>query len=788
MLGLAMIVKGDEQEALQLRNALGFIKEYVDGIFITATYKQDIKECIHVEDICKEFGATISYFKWCNDFSKARNYNFSQVPKEYEYIIWQDADDGIRGADKIKTVLEENKDVDAFAFDYLYAFDEWNNPTVVHKKSRIIRNDGCVRWEGALHEDFKRLRNVVTKYVEGIEWIHLSQHERFEAAKKRNLEVAKSQMLEFPNDPRSYWNVANSYKALGDNDSAIISFTKFLEMSDSDDERYIIRLRIAECFWSKNEKPLAVEQTRYAIGLKFNFPDAYFLLGSLYFEMKQFDKAEEVYLEGLAKVAVQRKIQQLDKIYNKIIVFNPRDYDYVPLMNLAKVYFNTSRPDRALTCLEGCLKIYPKDKGLKKLIGKMKVEKEKFDKVFEIAKKLDVIKDDNELAKELKKVEDEFKSHPAICLIRNKRFQKKESSGKDLVIYCGQTAKEWHPDIAKNKGVGGSEEAVIHLSKGLAEKGWNVTVYNNCGHKELQFGKVLYKPYWAYNYRDKQDVTIIWRGTILCDYEMNSSKVYIDLHDCIDPGEFTEKRLAKIDKIFVKSKFHRNLYPDIPDEKFVIIPNGIEVDKFNGEYVKDRRLLINTSSPDRSVRALAYAFKKIKAKVPDVKCKWAYGWDIFDVAHGDNTKLMKWKDEMKALLKEVGIEELGMISHEEVAKLYQEGAIFAYPSEFAEIDCISLSKAMSAGCVPVTTNFAAMGEKMGYGGYFLPSRKNKDTWCKDYQYDFGIDDVELLNAWADSVVQELTSPTGEETVKQMREYALNTYNWKKIIDQWNNNL
>src|ERR1035437_9507853 len=34
----------------------------------------------------------------------------------------------------------------------------------------------------------------------------------------------------------------------------------------------------------------------------------------------------------------------------------------------------------------------------------------------------------------------------------------------------------------------------------------------------------------------------------------------------------------------------------------------------------------------------------------------------------------------------------------------------------AEIDCISLSKAMAAGAIPITTDFGALGEKRGQGG------------------------------------------------------------------------
>ena len=40
--------------------------------------------------------------------------------------------------------VKDNPKVDCFALSYLYAFDEWKNPTVVHQKTQIVKNDGCV--------------------------------------------------------------------------------------------------------------------------------------------------------------------------------------------------------------------------------------------------------------------------------------------------------------------------------------------------------------------------------------------------------------------------------------------------------------------------------------------------------------------------------------------------------------------------------------------------------------------------------------------------------------------
>ena len=55
---------------------------------------------------------------------------------------------------------------------------------------------------------------------------------------------------------------------------------------------------------------------------------------------------------------------------------------------------------------------------------------------------------------------------------------------------------------------------------------------------------------------------------------------------------------------------------------------------------------------------------------------------------------------MQKRMRELGVEELGRINHDEIAQLYCKANVFAYPSEYEEIDCISLSKAMAAGSGP----------------------------------------------------------------------------------------
>jgi hypothetical protein len=48
----------------------------------------------------------------------------------------------------------------------------------------------------------------------------------------------------------------------------------------------------------------------------------------------------------------------------------------------------------------------------------------------------------------------------------------------------------------------------------------------------------------------------------------------------MEPGEFTTHRLANLDKVIVLSKYHRSLFPMIPDEKIMLSGNGIDSEEF----------------------------------------------------------------------------------------------------------------------------------------------------------------------------------------------------------------
>ena len=101
----------------------------------------------------------------------------------------------------------------------------------------------------------------------------------------------------------------------------------------------------------------------------------------------------------------------------------------------------------------------------------------------------------------------------------------------------------------------------------------------------------------------------------------------------------------------------------------------------------------------------------------DTEIHWAYGFKSGITKGGmeehENPEIKKWVLNVKQLIKETkGFINLGRISHSEVVKLCKKSTIFAYGTNFPEIDCISMTKAMAGGAVPVVTATGALTDKL----------------------------------------------------------------------------
>jgi hypothetical protein len=171
-------------------------------------------------------------------------------------------------------------------------------------------------------------------------------------------------------------------------------------------------------------------------------------------------------------------------------------------------------------------------------------------------------------------------TNPFVAGAKQRYFPPKVWGEDEITIYCGPGFETWSPkhlESAEGTFIGGSEEAVIYLSKELAELGWRVTVYGNPGDGVGKYydNKVEFLPYYEFNEADTFNIFVSWRQPHIADWNLNTKKFYVWCHDIQNPLDYTPQRLAKIDKVIVLSPWHRENIPDVPDEQVLISANGI---------------------------------------------------------------------------------------------------------------------------------------------------------------------------------------------------------------------
>lgn len=778
----------DEQKNIDF-DGVGSLADAVDGIFVTITGDNE-----RVTQVAQKYNAVISHMVWEHDFAKARNFNFSQVPSEYDYIIWADADDVIRHPELIRdTIARCNEEaIDAVVMNYMYDFNSEGDCTVQHLKTRIVKNDGCVTWEALLvHEDFKQNRQITSFLSNEITYLHLTDKKRIDDSAKRNLMLAEMAVQKFPSDPRSYWNLANTYSMVGRHEEAINIFLQFLKISQSDEERFLSWIRLAGAYVRTNKLDYAIEAGLEAVSLRPWYPDGYFLLGEINYILGKHKVAREFVEMGLTK-----DIPSVD-----MIVWNPIDYTYNPHRVLAEIYMALNLPKKALKELRLCAKLRPKAHDVLDLIKIIKPQLAKFKIAEDIYAKAASCTSKEMVLELLDKLPEDVKYYTPIVALRNKWFTKTESSGKDVVIYCGFTSFEWNATTAKDKGVGGSEEAVIQLSKRFVKHGYNVTVYASTpGSQEFNIDGVKWLPFYAWNYRDKQDILIIWRHPKALDLQLNATKIYVDLHDVVDVNEFTPARIKHATKFMFKSKVQRELYKDIPDDKCLIIPHGLDIEEFESQRAgieRDPYLVLNTSSPDRGLKTCMDIIRRVYDRLPDdlkPKLKFAqyYGFNVWDSEFENDAQMQAWKNDavnQMADLKARGImtEDSGVrLSQAEITRRYLGAGILLYPSEFFEIGYIGGIKGMLAGCIPFTTNVFAQGE-FNKEGYVVPSIKHYGNWARDIRNgsDYGVQDEAQIGEFVNGIVEYMRNPEKYEQMRQrLIEYAKESFNWDTTANAW----
>lgn len=580
-IALALIVK-DDTESSELKRCLNSVAKWVDAIYITGT-KNPQKE---IKRVCKEYGAQWSWFEWIKDFSAARNFNFSQVPPEYDWILWMDTDDVLHGGENLRRVVEEaeNAKVKAVFARYLYQveLDEKGgikDILIEHLRERLIKNDNTYSWVAPIHETLIARSPAGQTDTQAFIVVHLAPLEAMEKSMYRNIEILEEEVMRNPTDPRPIYYLAKAYfdvrtpelvyEPLGNGaDSLTVELLKdYLRKSGWAEERAQAWEYLSMVHRERKEFKLAVVCLLESMAECPKFPSVYIQMALTYVMQRDWDKAMH-----WIKVATNTETPKTT------LVVQPRDYKSMILEALFHIYLNTNNLDMTEKTISDLVDMIPTETNKQRWLD-VKDWRKKNNLALYMAKLAQHLKDSGQfdrLRALVNSIPQEVDNVPAMVQLRNDFMPPRIWGGDEVAIFCGAGFEQWSPKSVA-RGIGGSEEAVINMGRELAKLGWKVTVFADPREDEGEYDGVKYVPHYHINWRDRFNIFVSWRQIQVFDLPLNANKMYLWNHDIQNPLTYTPERVSKIDGVMFLSKWHRQNVPQLDESKVMYTANGINI-------------------------------------------------------------------------------------------------------------------------------------------------------------------------------------------------------------------
>ncbi len=287
-------------------------------------------------------------------------------------------------------------------------------------------------------------------------------------------------------------------------------------------------------------------------------------------------------------------------------------------------------------------------------------------------------------------------------------------SNCDIVYFTGGTSIKWDPE---ESALGGSEQAVVHLSKEWTILGKSVEVYGNFDFETKNLHGVTYKNWKLFDYGAVYNTIIMWRmagSNCLLPFDVKCKNLLMDFHDNTFQFRFDyQKEKHKITKFLFKSNFHLESYQKVwgklEENQYTIVPNGLRIEEFQQEHGVQRNpfRFCYCSCYTRGLREiLMYVWPTIYKHEPRAELHVYYGMDLVQDQH--------FKYEMTLLLAQPGVMDHGRVSSSLVVREKQQSTFHMYITETpSEIDCISIRESLVCGCIPLISKFGVFAERDG---------------------------------------------------------------------------
>lgn len=692
-------------------------------------------------------------------FADARNASFELATGDM--ILWIDSDDILVNPEGFREEVERQfgLNTDHIIMHYDYEQDDQGRSTTAQERERVLRR-GYHNWISFLHEVAVPKRHCnVSRIDKEMSYIkHRNPKSDDPARSKRNLDIL---MKHLKNDgsleTRMKMYVGNALVDLGRSGEAVKWYEDYLEESEWDEERLHVMHRLFNVFRETN-------------------PDVAEMYSA---KMYRLDRRNAITHICMAQTSLNRgrwhdalwdvESFKRAKKASTVTIYNPFGLEYIPLSISQKCFLNLGMYEEAFKVTQAMSKITPElqekhDFNLKaikeKILSRKKLQRklEEFDELENEEERSEYV---NRFVKGDLQHYDEFKKY----------LKKERPDGKRVcAIYCGNDqTSSWGPSSIE-KGIGGSEEAVINISKELAMLGWTVEVYANV-EEEGCFNGVHWYQATASNPNDLVDLCIVWRGHRYVEYAPKGRVTWLWLHDLQGGQEaYYVDVNDKYDNYLFLSEFHAKDAPWVEKDKIFLTTNGVDP-KMMKSGQNNPKKVIYASSPDRGLDNLLKDWPDVHAAT-GAELHVYYGFNkYYDKRYEKNRKMMDFKRWVLSTCEaDPSIHYHGSVGQTELGEAMADSGIWSYPTQFGEISCITAMKMQACGAVPVCTDYGALKETVMFGKKIASS---EDTSYDKEEYKKAL--IEAINDedWQKNIREEMVRA------------ARLKFGWKGVAQKWN---
>lgn len=335
------------------------------------------------------------------------------------------------------------------------------------------------------------------------------------------------------------------------------------------------------------------------------------------------------------------------------------------------------------------------------------------------------------------------------------------------------------------RGIGGSEEAAVYLSRELRKLGLCVRVYGNPNPEEygLDSHGVEWLPFWSFRITDEVDRVVLWRNFDSVWLAAGASSRYLWVHDPLalasDQDYFTPHFLSSLEAIFVLSNHSRSQFPAHAQHKLVLSTNGLAPHLLR-DGINAHNKLLYASWPSSGLEEVLRQWSLIRARAPTAELHVYGGFDWWWATplYKDQAWFIEWRAVMEALLQQDGVKNWGGVGHERMAIAYAETGFYVYPTETPETAPINLMKAQANGCIPITSRYPKSAIPETTAGFDLGPPARQGISIKH--------DVQWLSEWTDAVTAAINTAPDQlhSHRRRMKQWARETYSWQRVARQW----